>query len=362
MKKYAYASTFCAAMLQLSFAQSAEMFQLRYNLTGTLGGEIFADPQHTGWFGGTAATHVGITQVTGDDGKQLRLSIPGGRVPLPAPAPAVLYPTYDANEAEVQGTGMLNQLNLAIGYASVETYSGGRIVAGINVPYAARKQYFYGTTSSPALNFNAAIPQPVQRAVSTQFEAKYQANLAQQGAEQSGEVQGWGDAEIQAGWLYASDRYRVLAGISLVAPTGKYSSDSGPDIGFGNFYTLRPAIQASYLFTPAVALAGKATWGINSRNKDNDLRSGDWVGFEAALAYKTEIGALGLHGIYVRQYEDDENNPFGPSKLRATNIGAFFTTKIPVLNAAVTIQSMRTTASRNSRAGNYFQARAIKAF
>lgn len=48
-------------------------------------------------------------------------------------------------------------------------------------------------------------------------------------------------------------------------------------------------------------MAVKLTWGINTRNRDNDVRSGNWIGVENALAYKSAIGVFGLHTVFVQQ-------------------------------------------------------------
>ncbi len=47
----------------------------------------------------------------------------------------------------------------------------------------------------------------------------------------------------------------------------------------------------------------------------------------------------------------------------STNVGAFFTTKLPVVEAIMTLQYMATSMdSRNARSGAYSQARLIKMF
>lgn len=76
----------------------------------------------------------------------------------------------------------------------------------------------------------------------------------------------------------------------------------------------------------------------------------------------TPIGVIGVHGVHVQQYQDDSNNPFGPSRLRSTNAGVFLTTLIPGLDAALTVQYMTTTASRNAKHGDFTQVRLIKVF
>lgn len=352
------------AMAWVTAARAAEGFEVRYNLTGTLGGEMFAPPDQSGWAFGVAATNVRIHKVTGDDGRAITRGVPGGTVPLPAPTPAAFYPSYADNTATIDATGPMTQFNLALGYVSPEEYGGGRLAFGVNLPYARKEQTLLARVSTPTLRWNPVVPVPAatQAAVAAQFDQQYQAGVAAQARADTGRVTGIGDTELQAGWLYADRELRVLGGASLVVPTGKYSAAPGPDVGTGNFYTFRPAIQAAWLPTPDVGLAGKLTLGLNTRNKDNDLRSGDWAGLELAAAYKTAIGVLGVHAIRVQQYQDDRDNPWGASLFRSSNAGAFFTTLVPGLRMPLTVQYMRTTASRNAKHGDFFQIRAIKFF
>lgn len=51
--------------------------------------------------------------------------------------------------------------------------------------------------------------------------------------------------------------------------------------------------MASYLPTNNTAVAVKLTWGVNTRNRDNDVRSGNWIGVENALAYKMRLAYSG---------------------------------------------------------------------
>lgn len=194
------------------------------------------------------------------------------------------------------------------------------------------------------------------------FHEQYQGALAAQGSAMTGEISGIGDVELAAAWQYIGEKWRVLGGASIVLPTGKYDTGPAPDIGTGKFTTLRPGVQVGYLPTPKVALAAKVSLGLNTRNRDNDLRSGNWAGLELAAGYMTPVGVIGVHAVRVQQYQDDDNNPFGPSRFRSTNAGAFFTTRVPGLDAALTIQSISTRSSRYAKAGTMTQARLIKGF
>ena len=351
-----------AALTAIAPAHAGENFQVRYNIAGSLGGEVFAPTDAVGFAVGIAHTFADIRKLTGGDGHAPTRELPGGTVPLTGIVPPALYPTYDANAAKVDGTGTVRATHLAAAYITQDKWADGRLMFSLSVPYAVKTQTLTGTAATPALHWDPAVPAALQGAVNGFFDKTYQARVAAQAAAGSGRVSSWGDAELQAGWLYTAGRVRVLAGTTLIAPTGRNNADPTQAISLGNFYTWRPAVQATWLPTPDIALAGKLTLGHNTRNKDDDIRSGDWAGLEAAAAYKTPVGVVGLHSVYVHQYQADSNNPWGASRLRSMNAGAFFTTKLPVVDAIVTAQYMTTTDSRYAKAGNFTQVRAVKLF
>jgi hypothetical protein len=354
-------AAFLAACATMEPVAASEDFQLRYNLAGSLGGELFAPRDQTGWAGGLAATYMDIDQVTGNDGHGLTRLLPGGTMQLPN-VPPPLHPNYGPSVAQITGTGKMKQTNLALGYVTKERFGDGRLVFLLNLPFSRKIQRFGAAGVAPELSWNPAVRGPARVAAATVFADQYQAALGSQAQEASGQVTGIGDAELQAGWLHIRNKLRVLGGASIVLPSGKYSSSSGPDIGYGNYYTFRPAVQATYLLTPAVAISGKLTWAVNTRNRDNQLRSGNWAGLELAAGYKTPVGVLGVHGLRVQQHQDDSNNPWGSGRLWSTNMGVFFTTKLEAIDAAITAQYMATTDSRNSKHGSFSQLRMIKFF
>jgi hypothetical protein len=343
-------------------ASAAEGFEPRYNLAGSLGGEMFAPPDQAGWLAVIAGTSIRVSQVTGNDGKPMTQPIPGGVVGLPAPLPPSLSPTYGAGTATINGTGTMKRTDLVLGYLMPEQVGGGRLAFAVDVPYATKSQSIVASAATPPLGWPAGAPAALRAPVEAQFGGQYQAGLAAQGASASGDVSGIGDVEVLAGWQYVTEQLRVLGSLALAIPTGKYNADPKPDIGSGNFYTVRPALQIAYLPTPQLAVAVKYSIGLNSRNKDNQLRSGNWMGLETAVGYKTPIGVVGLHAIRLQQYQDDDNNPLGASRIRSTNAGAFFTTLIPGINAALTIQYIATLSSRNAKDATFAQARLIKVF
>jgi hypothetical protein len=356
------ALTFACTIAASPVAQAGEDFQVRYNLAGSLGGEIFAPPDLQGLTGGIALTRVDIHKITGNDGERLTQTLPGGTLPLPAPTPAALYPTYGPATGVIDARGSLVQWNLGLAWLSAARYGGGRLALAFNLPYGIKKQGFGAQATTPTLNWNPVVPAATRTAVQAGFDTQFQSTVAGMAAAEGGSVSGIGDMELHAGWRHATDQLRVLAGASLVLPTGRYSQASGPDIGFGNFYTLRPVAQLVYLPRPDIALAGRVTVGLNTRNRDNDLRSGNWASLEGAAGYMTRLGPVGVHVVHAQQFQDDSNNRWGPSRYRSTNAGLFWTTRIPVVDVVLTLQHMATVQSRNAKTGTYSQLRVSKSF
>lgn len=323
---------------------------------------MFAPPDQAGWLTALVGTKIKVGRITGNDGNTMTLPIPGGTVGLPAPLPSSFNPSYGANTAAIQGTGTMTRTDIVLGYLTAEEYGGGRLAFVVDVPVARKHQSMVAAAATPTLGWPAAAPGAIRPAVGAGFDQQYQAVLAAQGASASGDMSGIGDVELLAGWQYVTEKLRVLGSVALALPTGKYKADAMPDIGSGNFYTLRPALQVAYLPTPALAIAVKYSVGLNSRNRDNQLRSGNWMGFETALGYKTAVGVVGVHAIRLQQFQDDDNNVLGTSRIRSNNAGAYFTTKIPGVDAALTIQYIKTLSSRNAKDATFTQARLIKVF
>lgn len=347
----------------LCSAHAAEGYMVRYNLAGSLGGEMFAPPDQSGWGAGMAATTVKISKITGSDGKALRTSTPSGTVSVPG-LPAAYNPSYSSNEVEVEGSGRYNIYNVALGYISEERFGNGRLAWLVNVPYGVKDQRLAGRTTAPALNWpsNALPSSATKSAVQQQFNSTYMNQVNADAAAETDKIDGLGDVELQAGWLYTTEQWRVLSGASVVLPTGRYQSTAGPDIGAGNFYTFRPSVQVAWLPRTDLSVATKLTMGFNTRNADNDLRSGNWAGLETALAYLTPVGPIGVHSVLVRQVQDDSGNPIGAARFMSSNVGMFFTTKIPGLGAVITAQTMRALDSHYAKHGTIQQIRLIKLF
>lgn len=332
--------------------QAAEGFQVRYNLTGTLAAEMFTPVDLHGWAGSIVRSDARVDKVTGPDGGPLTAVNPGGTTPGGV--------VYAPSLATLASSGRLLQYNALLAYVTPDSYAGGRLAFAVNIPYVSKKtQTSSITAATPSATFGGV---PLTGEPLANFNTFYQGLLATRSAADSGEVQGVGDIELQAGWLQREAHLRVLLGASLVMPTGSYNPAAGPDVSLGKFYTLRPAAQVIWLPQPDWSVGARITYGISSRNQDSHVRSGNWFSLEGSSGWRTPYGVFGLHSVLVRQVQNDSGGTWGGNRIRSNNVGTYYTARVAPLEASLTVQYMKTIESRNAKHGDYLQVRLSKAF
>jgi hypothetical protein len=362
MYPLAYRRHLLAASLLGLFASSAlaaDGYKVRFPLSGTLGGEIVAPLDRSGVFGSIAVTQIEIDKVTDGTGNARQQPIAGTfSIPtLNGPVSASYSGTVGLDVRQSQ-----TQANLTLGYLSEEQYQGGRLSFVFNLPYVTRLDRTT-TISGQTPTLTAISPLPaVPPAMQAGFATAYQAGLSTQSAAASGVVDGIGDAEVTAAWVYRQDKLKLLTGLTVVLPTGDYDKDSALNIGFGNFYTVRPGAAVVYSPSEKWTLGARGSLAFNTRNKDNQIKSGDFAALDLAAAYRSSIGVFGPHVTMVRQFSDDNGGTQGANRFSATGAGVFFTTLIPGLNAAVNLSYMNMIKARNSLSGSFYQVRVSKAF
>jgi hypothetical protein len=338
---------------------AAEDYKLRFPMAGNLGGEIGAALSESGWYGSTAITAAKIDKVAGSDGKPLLTfetktitTNPLTGAPLPV---AVNYTSQVAMDFKQTQT----QASLVMGYLTEPDYAGGRLIATFTLPYMLRQERDVRLTGPVP---TATGPSPfVNGVVQNTLNSSYEAGLAARGSDASGVVQGWGDAEIGGSWVYRDVDTLLVTGLTLALLTGKYSqSGSMPNIGFGNFYTLRTGLAMAYKPTPDWRLGAKVSLGFNTRNKDTDVRSGNFGGVDLAALYQTSFGSVGPHLLYVQQYQQDSIDKYG--KFNDTSVGALFTALVKPLDASINVSYMKSIVAANALSGSFLRVRVSKAF
>lgn len=98
----------------------------------------------------------------------------------------------------------------------------------------------------------------------------------------------------------------VSAGFSIHAPTGQWEASEPISTG-GNFWTIAPSLGFSYLRDGWNASA-HALWFTNTRNKDNDYRSGDEIGVNLTLFKDVGGVQIGPVAYYRQQIAEDDND------------------------------------------------------
>ena len=341
-------------------AYATEDFKLRFPLSGALGGEIVAPVDNPGWFGSTVITSIKVDKVTDNEGNartQTTTTI------VPANGTTILTPVQYTAKTNLDVKQTQTNANLLIGYLTEPNYGGGRLAFTFNLPYTIKQER---TAKLSGATPEAVGTDPSRTRVQSNLNTNYQNGLTDRSASVSGETEGFGDAEITGAWVYRKDNIKLVTGLTLAMPTGKYSaSETTLDTGLGNFYTLRAGAAVSTDVSPKWTVGAKASLGFNTRNKDTETRSGNFAALDLAAVYRTPIGVVGPHFMHVQQIQDDSirsatQTAYG--RFSATGVGAVFTTLIKPIDASINFSYMTMIDSKNALSGSFLQVRLTKAF
>jgi hypothetical protein len=111
------------------------------------------------------------------------------------------------------------------------------------------------------------------------------------------------------------------AGLEIVAPLGAYDVNARVNTG-RNYWQVAPAYALTYRPSAEIALGIKLRYGMNTKNKDTNYRSGDELTAEYSAGYKlSPVVNLGVQGYRIRQTSDDELNGQATSATNGRLIG-----------------------------------------
>lgn len=351
-------------------AYATEDFKLRFPLSGALGGEIVAPVDNPGWFGSTVITSIKVDKVTDNEGNARTQTTTTILTNNPSTGAALLTPVQYTAKTNLDVKQTQTNANLLIGYLTEPNYGGGRLAFTFNLPYTIKQERTAklsgATPTVTAVNPSHPAATATVNAVQSNLNTNYQNGLTDRSASVSGETEGFGDAEITGAWVYRKDNIKLVTGLTLAMPTGKYSaSETTLDTGLGNFYTLRAGAAVSTDVSPKWTVGAKASLGFNTRNKDTETRSGNFAALDLAAVYRTPIGVVGPHFMHVQQIQDDSirsatQTAYG--RFSATGVGAVFTTLIKPIDAGINFSYMTMIDSKNALSGSFLQVRLTKAF
>ena len=374
-RHFALANLPWVALMACSFnAQAAESYKLRQAPVGAFGGEIAASADKPGFFGTASLTNLQIYSIA---------DAAGNDVAPPAISPIQLNPALPYKVAFPAGKLAFNQdqtqLNLVGGYLTESTYGNGHVAFAINLPFIQQKRTYVVTQPAGTLTPAATVP-PLSPAIVGQLNAgtaaanaQVQARIAAASAIQNLEVSGMGDTELSTVWVRHADRLKVAAGVSLFVPTGSYDKNRGPNPGFGNFYTLRPGVAVTYNLNPkhtdaswdaGVTIAGRVSYGINTRNKDTDYKSGNFIYAEGGIVKVNGDWAYGVNMFTTQQISDDTGTgaPAGGNRYKTNGVGPFVSFKLPGKDAGFNLQLSDNFGGRNAIVAKSLQLRFVKAW
>ena len=375
LRHFALATLPWVALMACSLnAQAAESYKLRQAPVGAFGGEIAAPADNPGFFGTVSLTQLQIYKIA---------DAAGNNVAPPPISPIQLNPALPYKVSFPAGSLAFNQdqtqLNVVGGYLSESTYGNGHLVFAINVPFIEQKRSYVVTQPAGTLTPAATVP-PLSPAIVGQLNAgtavanaQVQARVVAASATQNLETSGVGDTELSTVWIRHADRLKVAAGVSLFVPTGSYDKNRGPNPGFGNFYTLRPGVAVTYNLNPkhsdstwdaGVTVAGRVSYGINTRNKDTDYKSGNFIYAEGGIVKVDGNWAYGLNVFSTQQISDDTGTgvPVGGNRYKTNGFGPFISFKIPGKDAGVNLQYSDNFGGRNAIVAKSLQLRLVKAW
>jgi hypothetical protein len=358
-------------------ASAGEGYKLRQSPVGLFGGEMAAPADNPGFFGTAALTYSRIYKVVDDAGNNI--AVAPRSIPLPTGVPTggrVPNGTYTLNvpAGTIGFSQNQTQLNLLGGYLTESTWADGRLAFAVNLPLIQQNRSFTATQALGTVS--PAVPAPLQAAVgavAAGANAQVQSGVAAQVASQNTSVTGLGDAEVSALWVRHKDRLKIAAGASLFLPTGAYDQNRGPNPGFGRFYTLRPGVAVSYALNPGagsngwdsgVTIAGRLSYGINSRNTATDYRSGNFLYAEAGVVKVSGNFAFGANITATQQTTDDSGTgaTLGGLRYRNYSAGPFLSYKLPGKDAGFNLHFSQNFGSRNALVAQSLQLRFIKAW
>lgn len=287
-RKYFVATAICFSVVLAGTARATERNQLRA-LVG-LPGQDLTSPLLPGWYFQVNYQHYAANKAVDNDGKVPETALPGG-----AKARA------DSRvRADVVAPRLTWLSNARLG-------EEGRLGLSMTLPYIQSEVRVTPAFSGPPAAIAAVAP-----LVNAQAQAR------------SGSRDGLGDMEIAPFVDWQDDISRMTFAMAVVAPTGDYDKNRPVNPGAGNFWTLRPVLSIARVTENGWELGLRNTYSVNTRNRDTDYTSGQYLHSDGSALYTVKDGLrLGIGGFAVIQTTGDRGTgaPSNGNKARVFGLG-----------------------------------------
>jgi hypothetical protein len=189
-----------------------------------------------------------------------------------------------------------------------------------------------------------------------------QGSLSNSAAQQSISSDGLSDAEVGAVMTWDFEKSKLAASIGVSLPIGSYDSNRFVNAGFGNFYTVKPSIAYGYVFDNGLQLGGRLLYGANTRNKDTNYKTGDFLIADVVAMYKVGTFNLGLNLYQTQQLSSDNGFGVAASGNKIKLNGTGLTTALPTDFGGIEFKYIQDLSGKNTRLGKTFSVRLTKIF
>jgi hypothetical protein len=314
---------------------AAEGFNVRL-LGGTLGREVIS-PTNPGHYTAINLIYYNTDEIKDGNGDDLINTVSAGQ------NGAIKIPVAVDFEQK-QTTALLRYT-----YITEEQLAGAKVGGTIAVPLLKKDRTLRLTPAFPA-----TTPAQVRNGVN--------ASLASTEALNNADASGVGDIEIAPVMTWEGENSKISFSPTIILPTGNYDPAIAVNVGQGDFYTFRPAISWGYVVSDNVQIGARFLWGINSKNKGNDYKSGQFISLEG-VAYRS-FGSgisLGFNTFFIDQITDDTGPtaPVDGGKLRVYGAGGAIGWQS--LGGAFEVKLNQEFSGRNVRQGGNFIVRYTRA-
>jgi hypothetical protein len=279
------------AVVACGGALATEDYDLRY--APGIGGADMSAPFEGGWVF-QAPAYIYSGKVKSSSTSETDLTAPPFNFPVPGAAATT---TVDSSTV-LSVQGLLPRLS----YMSQEKFLGAQLGATALLPLLNKKS----SVSIKGVNTTTVnTPPPYDEIFAGAIDVGAGAIAGSLAAANSNARFGIGDFEISPIMRWATDTSQVLFITTLVLPTGDYKATRASNPGAGDFYTLRPAVQYSYIGN-GWDFGGRAAFSMNTTNKQSHYKSGNYLNIDTSLMKSLDDSTrVGLAGYGVVQTTRD---------------------------------------------------------
>ena len=293
-----------AALAACGTAAASEDYDLRY--APGYGAADMSAPFEGGWvFQAHAYVYSGNVRnsqtVPGDLSPQLSAALH-----TTLPAGSVTSSTVLRTNDQINVWGLLPRLS----YMSSTTFLGATVGATALLPLVDKSSTasvtsVQTTLGGPALGLVPAQTQAALIGLVNQTAAGQGAFLTNANSNKTFYA---GDLEVSPILRWAGEATQTLFVLTAVLPTGDYDPTRAANPGAGDFYTIRPAVQFSYI-GDGWDVGTRVAYSYNTRNHLTKYKSGSYVNWDLALMKSvSESTRLGVSGYMIDQLTADKSD------------------------------------------------------